>query len=166
MLMSLAQTVIPAAVTFLVGYQGSQTLTSQLRKSIRADLDILDALPADHPSRATITTHVQGQIDTLVHRETRKFTHAGPLGAGFGIAATIAVILLLTATWGAATTAGLYVPEPSSPGEDWTTIAWSAGIAVLCASLAVRAWRGRRSAGAASGYSPAFGVTRTEAGSK
>ena len=164
--MTLVQTLITAAVPVLLASQGVLTRTSRLRKSIRADLDMLDALPADHPSRATITTHVQGQIDKLVRREARKFTDAGPLGAGFGIAATIAVFLLLTATWGAATTSGLYIPEPSSPGEDWTTIAWSAGIAVLCAGLAVRAWRGRRSAGAGSGYSPAFGVTRTEAGSK
>jgi hypothetical protein len=34
---NLLQTVVPAAVTFLVGYQGALTRTSRLRKSIRAD---------------------------------------------------------------------------------------------------------------------------------
>jgi hypothetical protein len=49
---NLLQTVIPAPVTFLVGYQGALTCTSRLRKSIRADMDMLDALPDGHPSRA------------------------------------------------------------------------------------------------------------------
>jgi len=48
---NLLQTVIPAPVTFLVGYQGALTCTSPLRKSIRADMDMLDALPDGHPSR-------------------------------------------------------------------------------------------------------------------
>jgi hypothetical protein len=55
---NLLQTVIPAAVTFLVGYQGALTRTSRLCKSIRADMDMLDALPEGHPSRATLTTPV------------------------------------------------------------------------------------------------------------
>lgn len=63
---NLLQTVIPAAVTFLVGYQGALTRTSRLRKSIRADMDLLDALPDGHPSRATLTTHVEELVDTLV----------------------------------------------------------------------------------------------------
>ena len=50
---NLLQTVIPAAVTFLVGYQGALTRTSRLRKSIRADMEMLDALSEGHPSRAT-----------------------------------------------------------------------------------------------------------------
>jgi hypothetical protein len=49
---NLLQTVIPAAVTFLDGYQGALTRTSRLRKSIRADMDMLHALPDGHPSRA------------------------------------------------------------------------------------------------------------------
>ena len=52
---NLLQTVIPAAVTFLVGYQGALTRTSRLRKSIRADMDMLAlsrrATRAEPPSR-------------------------------------------------------------------------------------------------------------------
>jgi hypothetical protein len=48
---NLLRTVIPAAVTFFVGYQGALTCTTRLRKSIRADMDMLDALPNGHPSR-------------------------------------------------------------------------------------------------------------------
>jgi hypothetical protein len=54
---NLLQTVIPAAATFLVGYQGGLTPTSRLRKSIRADMEMLDALRratrAEPPSRPT-----------------------------------------------------------------------------------------------------------------
>jgi hypothetical protein len=77
---NLLQTVIPAAVTFLVGYQGALTRTSRLRKSIRAEMEMLDALPDGHPSRATLTTHVEELIDTLVRREARQFEPIIPVG--------------------------------------------------------------------------------------
>jgi hypothetical protein len=67
---NLLQTVIPAAVTFLVGYQGALTRTSRLGKSVRADMDMLDAFPDGHPSRATLTAHVEELIEccTAVRR--------------------------------------------------------------------------------------------------
>jgi hypothetical protein len=72
---NLLQTVIPAAATFLVGYQGALTRTSRLRKSIRADMDLLGALPDGHPNRATLTTHVEELIDTLVRRPAVRTHH-------------------------------------------------------------------------------------------
>jgi hypothetical protein len=50
---TLLQTAIPAAVTFLVGWQGVPPAPAGFRKSIRADMEMLDALPEGHPSRAT-----------------------------------------------------------------------------------------------------------------
>jgi hypothetical protein len=59
---NLLQTVIPAAVTFLGGWQGALTRTSRLRKSIRADMEMLDALPEGHPSRATAGRLAAGRL--------------------------------------------------------------------------------------------------------
>ena len=165
--MSPAQTVIPAAVTFLLGYQGALTRTSRLRKSIRADLDMLDALPDDHPSREALTRHSGSRSTRSSAGRRGSSAHAGPLGAGFGIAATIAVFLLLTATWGAATRPGSTSPSRHPRGR---TGQRSPG-ARASRSSAPASRSGRGGAGVqpeqASGYSPAsLGVTRTEAGSK
>jgi hypothetical protein len=48
------QTVIPAALTALVAGQAAITRTIRLRRLIRANVDLLGTLPADHPSRATL----------------------------------------------------------------------------------------------------------------
>ena len=76
---NLLQTVIPAAVTFLVGYQGALTRTSRLRKSIRADMDMLDALPEGHPSRATLTTPVtSAAVQPLTLRPASSWRSCSP----------------------------------------------------------------------------------------
>jgi hypothetical protein len=43
-------------------------------------MGMLEALPEGHPSRATLTTHVEELIDTLVRREARQFEPLIPVG--------------------------------------------------------------------------------------
>jgi hypothetical protein len=126
---NLLQTVIPAAATFLVGYQGALTRTSRLRKSIRVDMDMLDALPDGHPSRATLTTHVEELIDTLVRREARQFEPIIP------VVMVLAVLIL------GMEVIGLYRPEPPTPQYGWPVLAFYAGLMLMFAGLAFRARR-------------------------
>jgi hypothetical protein len=111
----LLQTVIPAAVTFLVGYQGALTRTSRLRKSIRADMDMLDALPEGHPSRAALTAPVEELNDTLVRREARQFEPLIPAGTSFGVHAALTVVMVLAVLILGLEVTGLYYPDPPNP---------------------------------------------------
>ena len=51
------QTMIPAVLTALVAGRVALTRTSRLRRTIDANLALLDRLPADHPNRATMEDH-------------------------------------------------------------------------------------------------------------
>jgi hypothetical protein len=138
---NLLQTVIPAAATFLVGYQGALTRTSRLRKSIRADMDMLDALPEGHPSRATLTTHVEELIDTLVRREARQFEPIIPVGTSFGVHTALTVVMALAVLILGLEVIGLYHPDPPNPQYGWPVLAFYAGLMLIFAGLAFRAWR-------------------------
>jgi hypothetical protein len=138
---NLLQTVIPAAVTFLVGYQGALTRTSRLRKSIRADMDMLDALPEGHPSRAALTAHVEELIDTLVRREARQFEPLIPAGTSFGVHAALTVVMVLAVLILGLEETGLYRPDRPNPDYGWPVLAFYAGLMLIFAGLAFRAWR-------------------------
>jgi hypothetical protein len=138
---NLLQTVIPAAVTFLVGYQGALTRTSRLRKSIRAAMDMLDALPDGHPSRATLTTNVEELIDTLVRREARQFEPIIPVGTSFGVHTALTVVMALAVLILGLEVIGLYHPDPPNPQFGWPVLAFYAGLMLVFAGLAFRAWR-------------------------
>jgi branched-subunit amino acid transport protein len=47
------QTVIPALLTALVAGRVVVTRTGRLRRTIQANVELLDALPADHPAERT-----------------------------------------------------------------------------------------------------------------
>jgi hypothetical protein len=123
---NLLQTVIPAAATFLVGYQGALTRTSRLCKSIPADMDMLDALPEGHPSRATLTTHIEELIDTLVRREARQFEPIIPVGTSFGVHAALTVVMVLAVLILGLEEPGLYHPDP----PNWTSPRWPDTVAM------------------------------------
>jgi hypothetical protein len=138
---NLLQTVIPAAVTFLVGYRGALTRTSRLRKSIRADMDMLDALPEGHPSRATLTTQVEELIDTVVRREARQFEPLIPVGTSFGVHAALTEVMVLAVFILGLEVTGLYHPDRPNPDYGWPVLAFYAGPMFVFAGLAFRAWR-------------------------
>jgi hypothetical protein len=138
---NLLQTVIPAAATFLVGYQGALTRTSRLRKSIRADMDMLDALPDGHPSQATLTTHVKQLIDTLVRREARQFEPIMQVGTSFGVHVALTVVMALAVLILGLEVTKLYRPDPPNPQYGWPMLAFYAGLMFVFAGLTFRAWR-------------------------
>jgi hypothetical protein len=72
--------VIPAAVTVLVAYQGALSSTGRLRRNIKVDVDLLAALPADHPSRPVLEAHIAELLDRLIRRERRQFGSIVPAG--------------------------------------------------------------------------------------
>jgi hypothetical protein len=88
------QTVIPAVLAALVAYQGGLTRTTRLRGMIRANVDLLGTLPADHPSRATLEAHIGELVDVLVRRQRRRFEPFTRAGVSFGANATAALFLL------------------------------------------------------------------------
>jgi hypothetical protein len=139
---NLLQTLIRRRSPFLVGYQGALTRTSRLRKSIQADTDMLEALPEDHPSRATLTTHVEELIDTLVRREARQFEPLIPVGTSFGVHAALTVVMVLAVLILGLEEPGLYHPDPPNPPQyGWPVLAFYAGLMFVFAGLAFRAWR-------------------------
>jgi hypothetical protein len=77
----LIQTVIPVMVTALVAGRVAITRTGRLRSTIRANVELLGTLPADHPSREDLATHIEELVDTLVVREQRQFDPMTWIGA-------------------------------------------------------------------------------------
>jgi Na+/H+ antiporter NhaD/arsenite permease-like protein len=138
---SLLQTLIPPTLAALIAYPAILSRTSRLRSIIRADLDLLDSLPADHPSRATLTTHIEELVDTLVRREQRRFQPITPAGTRFGANVAITLIALLAVILMAVEVAGVYRPEPVDREALWWGLGFYALLGVCCASFAVRAWR-------------------------
>jgi hypothetical protein len=88
------QTVIPIVLAALLAGQIVITRIGRLRRSIRADLELLNALPADHPSRATITAHSEKLVDKLIQRERRQFEPTTPARVPFSATQAIAVMML------------------------------------------------------------------------
>jgi hypothetical protein len=143
---ALLATVIPAALTFLVGYQGGLTRTSRLRSMIGANLDLLDRFPADHPNRATLEAHNGKLVDMLVRRQWRQFEPFTRAGVAFGANATLAIlmvgvvagmILQATGVWHAS-------DEPMTRGESWAGAGFYGAVGLCFAWFAFRAWRRQR----------------------
>jgi hypothetical protein len=137
----LLQTVVPAAVTFLVGYQGALTRTSRLRKSIRADLELLDALPADHPSRAALTPHIEKLIGTLARREAGHYEPIIPVGTSLGVHTALTAVMAVAVLILGLEATGLYQPDPPNNRYGWPILAFYGGLMLLFAWFAFRAWR-------------------------
>jgi hypothetical protein len=136
---SLLQAVIPAAVGLLL-YQGGLTRTSRLRSTIRANMDMLEKLPADHPSRAALTAHIEELVDTLVRRQRGRF-QPSTLGPWFGVNVTLAVMMALAISFSALAASGVWEADEPTRNEQWqNTIAYGV-FAVAFAFFAVKTWR-------------------------
>ena len=152
--MSLTQTIITAVLGVLAAYRGALTRTSRLRGIIRADLELLNALPADHPSRATLTAHVGQLVDALTHREIRQFQPSTPPGIAFDFFLGSTVLwfygfVLMLSPYGIEVVR-VFRPEAVDPPYP-VMPAMFATVAVLFAALAVRDWRRSRPGLAAPG---------------
>ena len=102
---------------------------------------MLDARPDGHPSRATLTTHVEELIDTLVRREARQFEPIVPVGTSFGVHAALTVVMALAVLILGLEVIGLYHPGPPNPQYGWPVLGFYAGLMLIFAGLAFRAWR-------------------------
>jgi hypothetical protein len=139
----LLQTVIPAAATFLVGYQGALTRTSRLRKNVRADLELLRDLPDDHPGRATLSAHIEKRIDTLVRREAGQYEPIIPVGTSFGVHTALTVMMAVAVLILGLEAVGLYhpAPDPAAHGFTGPVLGFYAALMLVFAGFAFRAWR-------------------------
>jgi hypothetical protein len=137
---SLLQTVIPAALAFLAGNLAILSRTGRLNSTIRSNIDLLDKLPADDPSRATLEAHNRELIELLVRRQRRRFepiTRAG-WSAGANSAAAIVMLLAAFAAW--LQIVGVWRPDPDPEPMSWSVLVFYAALAVLFAGFALKAW--------------------------
>ena len=104
-------------------------------------MDMLDALPDGHPSRVTLTTHVEELIDTLVRREARQFEPIIPAGTSFGVHSALTVVMALAVLILRIEVIGLYHPDPPNPEYGWPVLAFYAGLMLIFAGLAFRTCR-------------------------
>jgi hypothetical protein len=89
----------------------------------------------------TLTTHVEELIDTLVRREARQFEPIIPVGTSFGVHTALTVVMALAVLILGLEAIGLYHPDPPNPQYGWPVPAFYAGLMLLFAGLAFRAWR-------------------------
>jgi hypothetical protein len=143
---SLLETAIPAALGFVAAYQGGLTRTSRLHSMIRANLELVDKLPAEHPSRGTLTAHVKEQVDTLVRRQRRQFEPFTRAGVSFGVNVGFTVVTLLGILVATLELTGTWHPdpEPRSQGDKLFILGFYAALTVCFAGLAFKAWRQRQ----------------------
>jgi hypothetical protein len=85
------QIVLPAVLAALVAGRVAITRTGRLRRTIQANVALLDTLPADHPSRDDLASHLVELVDTLVLREQRQFSPMPWIWPVIGACAYIAV---------------------------------------------------------------------------
>jgi hypothetical protein len=123
-------TVIPIMVAGRVAI----TRTGRLRKVIRENIDLLGTLPDDHPSRATVETHIEELVDRLIRREQRLFEPITPPGTSFGVNVALAGVMVLgvcammlaaTGVWDPVATARRR-PPPTRAGRRAPRKGWAA----------------------------------------
>jgi Flp pilus assembly protein TadB len=131
---------IPAVLAFLVAYQGALSRTGRLRRNVKADVELLAALPPEHPSREALEGHVGELVDELIRREQLQYFPVGGLGWIFGLAVVFVVFLAAAAVLAAlAAAAGSLNPLPTL-----VTAAVYGLLAILLTPVLVRAWRRSR----------------------
>jgi hypothetical protein len=139
----LLQTVIPAVLTALIAGRVAITLTGRLRSTIQANVELLDKLPADHPSREDLYEHVEELVDTLVWREQCQFDPTTWIRAWIGFWVMSAAIGLVGANLMATGLAMDPLPRPAwavGLGAFWALVLVSVGSLV---AWLVRWWRER-----------------------
>jgi hypothetical protein len=140
------QTVLPPLLAALVAYQGGLTRTTRLRSMIRASVDLVGTLPADHPSRAKLEAHIGELVDVLIRRQRRRFEPFTRAGVSFGANLTAALLVLgMTGSLALEEIGVLHIAsEPPPPRERWTFIGFYTAVALCLAFFAFRAWRRQR----------------------
>jgi hypothetical protein len=141
---SLLGVVIPAVLGFLAAYQGGLTRTGRLRSIIRANVELLGSLPADHPSRAPLSAHIEELVGMLVRRQRRRFEPITRAGAWFGVNTTLALLMVATICWTALQLAGVWEPEPLTRQDHRQNIIYYTVFAVCFVGFALRAWLHQR----------------------
>jgi hypothetical protein len=138
------QTAIPVVLTALLAGQVAVTRTGRLRADIRASIDLLDKLPAGHPSRATLEANIGELVDTLVRRQRRRFEPITRAGGWFGANTTLALLMVALACGQVLQLTGGWKPEPLTRQDDERNLIYYAVFAVCFAGFAVRAWLQQR----------------------
>jgi hypothetical protein len=133
------QSVVPAVLAAFVAGRVAITPAGRLRRMIRANVELLGALPADHPSREDLAAHIEGLVDTLVVHEQAQFDPTVWLRARIKFWATAAVLGLVGAAVMATSLAAAPLPLP----------AWAGGLgafiglvfaSVVCAIADIARW--------------------------
>jgi hypothetical protein len=133
------QIVIPAALTALVAGRVAITRTGRLRRTIRANVELLGTLPADHPSREALAAHIEELVDTLVLREQRQFEPMTWIVAWIGLWTLNAMVGLVGTT--------LMVMDPLTGPARAAGLGFYAAmvlISVVTAIAGVARWRRER----------------------
>jgi hypothetical protein len=144
-MIELLQTMIPIVLAGFLAGQIVITRTGRLRRSIRADLELLNALPADHPSRVAVTAHSEKLVDKLIQRERRQFEPTAPARVPFSATEGIAMMMLTGVYAVVAHATGMNVRilewlARHDPGE----LAFYAAVGILCGSVSLWFWRQRQ----------------------
>jgi hypothetical protein len=139
------QTVIPAVLTALVAGRVAWTRTSRLRRTIDANLALLDRLPADHPNRPTLEAHNGELLDLLVRRQQRRFGPFTQAGVSFGVLAGVTIVALILACGSALLAVGVLpsaaAADPPTSGDQWAAVGFLLIVAGGYAAAAVIAAR-------------------------
>jgi hypothetical protein len=132
------QVAVPAAVALLVAYQGAISRTIRLRRDIKADVELLAALPADHPSRPVLEAHIERLVGALVQREARRFDPAERMVSVLNTVAVATLALYFVASLaGRMMWCGQTFCAPQ-PEDVWWLSGWSAVWAVVLSLVIYR----------------------------
>ena len=134
-------------LTLVVGYQGGLTRTSRLCSMIRSNIDLLDKLPADSPSRAKLTAQNDELVDTLIRRQRRRFEPITRAGWASGASTVAAAVMILAVIFAGLEVMGQWHPdpEPRPQSESLFNLGLYAALALWSGFFAVRAlWKQKR----------------------
>jgi hypothetical protein len=137
------QTMILPVIGALIGGQIAVTRTGKLRKDIRESINLLGQLPADHPSRVRLEGNIGELVDTLVHRQQRRYGPFTQAGVSLGAYAGLAAVSLAFAFFGLLLATGV-IPSASDPPESGDGWAGAVFFLVMAAGFSVAAVRAVR----------------------
>jgi hypothetical protein len=114
------QAAIPVVLTALLAGQVAITRTGRLRKVIRANVELLDKLPADHPNRARLEAENGELVDLLTWRLHQQFH---PLSSPWTFRLAPVLLAVAALGWAALLAAGLTGAfQPESPTALWSVV--------------------------------------------
>jgi hypothetical protein len=130
--------VIPAALALLVAYRGAISSTSRLISAIRVNVELLDKLPADDPTRAKLEARNGELVNVLTWRQRQQF-HPLALRTGPRFRLVVPLTVVMVLLWVAlmlAWFAGGYRPESLTPETLWLALAFYVTAMVAMVGLA------------------------------